>query len=170
MSDVFSNISICKVTSCGKLYIHVGFEEGQSLPCRIMATLGKAGNCQACHLEAFTAGLNVVLDIQDMKAFFRILSETEGIRCPKPYPGAQVDNSMPLSCVDGLVKATKEAILMREGGPPSEDVVKITVTRPIEPPVESAVTSPCPWCGAQLIKQSSCEHCPDPACGYSTCG
>jgi len=100
--DVLSSLTKEVMTGCGTLYITIGWDENGIF--EVFATLGKAGQCQACSLEAVTRAVTLGLryDIS-IKSYIKILSS---IQCPKPITFPK--KLRILSCYDALANVLRQ--------------------------------------------------------------
>jgi len=86
-------------TGCGHLYVRLGYDkEGNLL--EILATLGKAGGCAYCQLEALSRAISLGLKFGvPVREYIKQLIEIE---CPSKVMWPE-DNRV-LSCADGMAK------------------------------------------------------------------
>lgn len=90
------------VTGCGNMYVTINWDKG--LPIEVFASLGRAGGCAHCQLEAITRSVSLGLKYGvPMKEF---VEELEKIRCPSTMweNGKQI-----LSCPDAIAGELKDA-------------------------------------------------------------
>ncbi len=129
-------------TGCGNLYVTVNWDEAGL--CEVFATMGKAGGCAACQIEATSRLISLAL--RAGVAPESIIKQLSGIRCPSPSweEGRQI-----LSCPDAVAKVLAE-------------VVKIDIRPEPEPALGS-----CPDCGGALESEGGCYLCR--SCGFSRC-
>jgi len=87
-------------TGCGHLYVIMGYDEEGNL-LEVLATLGKAGGCAYCQLEALSRsislGLKYGIPVQDY------IKQLKEIECPSRVMWPE-DHRI-LSCADGIAKA-----------------------------------------------------------------
>ncbi|WP_456369677.1 LAGLIDADG family homing endonuclease [Thermodesulfatator atlanticus] len=129
-------------TGCGNLYVTVNWDE-KGL-CEVFATMGKAGGCAACQIEATSRLISLCL--RSGVAPQAIIKQLAGIRCPSP---AWEDGKAILSCPDAVAKVLAEALNIE--------------IKPEERPSLGA----CPDCGGPLEMESGCLFCR--SCGFSKC-
>jgi len=87
------------LTGCGNLYTTVNYLDSE--PIEVFATLGKAGGCKHCQLEALSRAVSLGLKYGvPLKEF---TDEFIGLSCQRPVIGVSG------SCPDALAKAFKEA-------------------------------------------------------------
>ena len=88
-------------TGCGNMYITPAWD-GKHL-IEIFATLGKAGGCAHCQLEAITRSISLGLKYGVPATEY--VKELENIRCPSPLidRGEEI-----LSCPDAIAHVLKE--------------------------------------------------------------
>ncbi len=129
-------------TGCGNLYVTVNWDE-KGL-CEVFATMGKAGGCASCQIEAVSRLISLAL--RSGVAPESIIKQLAGIRCPSP---TWEEGRPILSCPDAIAKVLAEAINFE---------IK---------PEEGKSFGPCPDCGSPLETESGCLLCR--SCGYSKC-
>jgi len=129
-------------TGCGNLYVTVNWDE-KGL-CEVFATMGKAGGCASCQIEATSRLISLAL--RSGVAPEAVIKQLSGIRCPAP---TWEEGKPVLSCPDAIAKVLAEAINVE--------------IRPEERPS----FGPCPDCGGPLELESGCLLCR--SCGYSKC-
>ncbi len=129
-------------TGCGNLYVTVNWDE-KGL-CEVFATMGKAGGCASCQIEATSRLISLALR-SGVKPE-AIIKQLSGIRCPAP---SWEEGKPILSCPDAVAKILAEALHIE--------------IQPEEPPS----FGPCPDCGGPLEAESGCLLCR--SCGYSKC-
>ncbi len=129
-------------TGCGNLYVTVNWDE-RGL-CEVFATMGKAGGCASCQIEATSRLISLAL--RSGVAPEAIIKQLSGIRCPAP---TWEEGRAVLSCPDAIAKVLGEAINVE--------------VRPEERPSLGS----CPDCGGPLEVESGCLLCR--SCGYSKC-
>lgn len=129
-------------TGCGNLYVTVNWDE-KGL-CEVFATMGKAGGCASCQIEATSRLISLALR-SGVKPE-AIIKQLSGIRCPAP---SWEEGKPILSCPDAVAKILAEALHIE--------------IQPEEPPS----FGPCPDCGGPLEVESGCLLCR--SCGYSKC-
>ena len=129
-------------TGCGNLYVTVNWDE-KGL-CEVFATMGKAGGCASCQIEATSRLISLAL--RSGVAPQAIIKQLSGIRCPAP---TWEEGKPVLSCPDAIARVLAEAINVE--------------IRPEEKPS----LGPCPDCGGPLEMESGCLLCR--SCGYSKC-
>lgn len=87
-------------TGCGNMYITVNHSDNDGI-IEVFATLGKAGGCAKCTLEAvtrcITLGLKYGIPIEEFS------NELNNCRCPSPGLGNT-------SCIDAISKVFKDII------------------------------------------------------------
>ncbi|WP_456431970.1 vitamin B12-dependent ribonucleotide reductase [Thermosulfuriphilus sp.] len=129
-------------TGCGNLYVTVNWDEAGL--CEVFATMGKAGGCAACQIEATSRLISLAL--RAGVAPESVIKQLSGIRCPSPSweEGQQI-----LSCPDAVAKVLAE-------------VLKVE----IKPEPEPAFGN-CPDCGGVLESEGGCYLCR--SCGFSRC-
>ena len=92
-------------TACGHLYVTVNSWDGK--PMEVFATLGKAGDCQKCDIEAITrcitTGLRYGVPIEEY------VKQLAGIACPKPAFTGGKDGRV-LSCPDAISKVLSKFV------------------------------------------------------------
>lgn len=79
-------------------------------PIEVFATLGKAGTCASCQLEALTRAITLGLKYGVPSEEY--IEELKGIACPSRAPGLKETHC--LSCADGVARVLEEYI--RENG------------------------------------------------------
>ena len=129
-------------TGCGNLYVTVNWDE-RGL-CEVFATMGKAGGCASCQIEATSRLISLAL--RSGVAPEAIIKQLSGIRCPSP---TWEEGKPVLSCPDAIAKVLAEAINVEV------------------PPEEHPSPGSCPDCGGPLEVESGCLLCR--SCGYSKC-
>ena len=129
-------------TGCGNLYVTVNWDE-KGL-CELFATMGKAGGCASCQIEATSRLISLAL--RSGVAPEAIIKQLSGIRCPAP---TWEEGKPILSCPDAISRVLAEAINVE--------------IKPEEHPSLGA----CPDCGGPLEVESGCLLCR--SCGYSKC-
>ncbi len=129
-------------TGCGNLYITINWDE-KGL-CEAFATMGKAGGCASCQIEATSRLISLALRCGVKPV--AIIKQLSGIRCPAP---SWEDAKPILSCPDAIAKILAEALH-----------IKIQSEKPF-------LHGPCPDCGSPLELESGCLFCR--SCGYSRC-
>ena len=129
-------------TGCGNLYVTVNWDE-RGL-CEVFATMGKAGGCASCQIEATSRLISLAL--RSGVAPEAIIKQLSGIRCPSP---TWEEGKPVLSCPDAIAKVLAEAINVEL------------------PPEEHPSPGSCPDCGGPLEVESGCLLCR--SCGYSKC-
>jgi len=89
------------VTGCGSIYITPARDKGELV--EVFATLGKAGGCAHCQLEAITRSISLGLKYNvPVREFVR---ELKGLRCP----GLVIDSGKEvLSCPDAIAGVLEE--------------------------------------------------------------
>jgi hypothetical protein len=96
-------------TACGHLYVTVNSWDGK--PMEVFATLGKAGDCQKCEIEALTRCISNSLQWGvPPEVFTKTLN---GLRCPKPAFSGGKDGTV-LSCPDAIAKALSQFLPKEE--------------------------------------------------------
>ncbi|OAG28435.1 vitamin B12-dependent ribonucleotide reductase [Thermodesulfatator autotrophicus] len=129
-------------TGCGHLYVTVNWDD-KGL-CEVFATMGKAGGCASCQIEAVSRLISLAL--RSGVAPESIIKQLAGIRCPSP---TWEEGRPILSCPDAIAKVLAEAINYE---------IK---------PDEERNFGPCPDCGGPLEVESGCLLCR--SCGFSKC-
>ncbi len=129
-------------TGCGNLYVTINWDE-KGL-CELFATMGKAGGCASCQIEAMSRLISLAL--RSGVAPEAIIKQLSGIRCPSP---TWEEGKAILSCPDAVARVLAEAI-------------RIEVK-----PEERSSLGLCPDCGGPLELESGCLLCR--SCGYSKC-
>ncbi len=129
-------------TGCGNLYVTVNWDE-KGL-CEVFATMGKAGGCASCQIEATSRLISLAL--RSGVAPEAIIKQLSGIRCPAPV---WEEGKPILSCPDAIARVLAEAINIE-----------------IKPEKRPSLGS-CPDCGGPLEVESGCLLCR--SCGYSKC-
>ncbi len=129
-------------TGCGNLYVTVNWDE-KGL-CEVFATMGKAGGCASCQIEATSRLISLAL--RSGVAPEAIIKQLSGIRCPAP---TWEEGKPVLSCPDAIARVLAEAINIE---------IK---------PEEKLSLGPCPDCGGPLEVEAGCLLCR--SCGYSKC-
>lgn len=90
-------------TGCGHLYVSIGWDENGSL-LEIIATLGKAGGCAYCQLEALSRavslGLRYGVPVEDY------VKQLIKIECPSKHMWPEEERI--LSCADGIAKTLEK--------------------------------------------------------------
>jgi len=100
--DTLNSLTIERMTGCGTLYVTIGWDENGVF--EVFATLGKAGQCQACSLEAVTRAVTLGLRYSiPVKNYIKILSS---IQCPKPITFPKKLRT--LSCYDALASVLRQ--------------------------------------------------------------
>jgi len=95
--------SVKVTTGCGSIYI-TPCKDSSSL-IEVFATLGKAGGCAKCQLEAITRSISLGLKYGiPVKEF---IDELKGLRCPLPV---WEDGKQILSCPDAIAVVLEESI------------------------------------------------------------
>jgi len=86
-------------TGCGHLYVRLGFDEDGRL-LEIITTLGKAGGCAYCQLEALSRSISLGLKYGLPAEEYS--KQLKGIECPGKiiWP----EDGRILSCADGIAK------------------------------------------------------------------
>jgi len=88
-------------TGCGKLYVTVNEKDGQ--PFELFATMGKAGGCSSCLMQAIGRIASVAL--QNGTEPKLLIKQMGGLSCHSPLI---VGDSKTLSCADAISKVLKE--------------------------------------------------------------
>lgn len=89
------------VTGCGSIYVTPARDEGELV--EVFATLGKAGGCAHCQLEAITRAISLGLKYRIPVSEF--VKELKGIRCPGLIIS---DGKEILSCPDAIAGVLEE--------------------------------------------------------------
>ena len=150
-------------TACGNIYITVSMHNGA--PFEIFATLGKAGGCSKCQLEALTrcisSGLRYGIPIEEY------IKQLENLKCPNGMYQQGDEELYIHSCPDAIawvLKTVTNKESIRSEYPTQAKGIQPTVA----PKGSTYQYSNCPDCGGALVFQEGCETCP--SCGYSKCG
>ena len=89
-------------TGCGHLYVRMGFDEDGNM-LEVLTTLGKAGGCAYCQLEAISRsvslGLKYGIPIEDY------VDQFLKIECPSKVMWPE--DKCVLSCADGIAKVLR---------------------------------------------------------------
>jgi len=105
-------------TGCGHIYVTVSFLD--KMPFEVFATLGKAGGCASCQIEAITRGISTGLRYRiPLSEYVRQL---QGIQCPSQ---AFNESERVSSCADAISKVLSKYV-PKEGG----DVEQKTTVNP----------------------------------------
>jgi len=88
-------------TGCGNMYITPAWD-GSSL-IEVFATLGKAGGCAHCQLEAITRSISLGLKYGVPE--IELVKELKGLRCPSPILDGKKEI---LSCPDAIAGVLEE--------------------------------------------------------------
>lgn len=88
-------------TGCGHIYITPARTQGELI--EVFATLGKAGGCAHCQLEALTRSISLGLKYGIPVSEY--VDELKNIRCPSPIIDEGVEI---LSCPDAIAKVLEK--------------------------------------------------------------
>lgn len=93
-------------TACGNIYITVSMHD--DLPFEIFATLGKAGGCSKCQLEAITrcisSGLRYGIPIEEY------IKQLENLKCPNGMYQQGEEELYIQSCPDAIAQVLKKTV------------------------------------------------------------
>lgn len=99
-------ITIKRKTQCGSIYVQVCGDGNGHDPIETFATLGKAGGCTNCQLEALTRAITIGLKYGvPVKEY---IEQLKNIECPSKVMWPEADRT--LSCPDGVARALEEYI------------------------------------------------------------
>lgn len=102
-SKVTEGFSVKKETGCGHIYITLCHNPGETTLIEVFATLGKAGGCAHCQLEAITRAISLGLKYGIPVSEY--VDELKGIRCPSPIISEGIEI---LSCSDAIAGVLEE--------------------------------------------------------------
>lgn len=88
-------------TGCGHIYITPAYAQSELI--EVFATLGKAGGCAHCQLEALTRSISLGLKYGIPVSEY--VDELKNLRCPSPGLEGEVQI---LSCPDAIAKVLED--------------------------------------------------------------
>lgn len=151
-------------TGCGSMRMTVVFDDNGVL-IGTHTTMGKAGGCTTCQVEAISR--LITMNLQYGVDMAQIIKHLRGIQCPSPvwWKGQQI-----LSCADAMGRVL-EKYLKDDLQEPTPKVIEGASREPLR---ESDIVKgelhhhqACPECGGGLIFQEGCRTCM--GCGWSKC-
>lgn len=128
-------------TGCGSLYVTINEMGGK--PIEVFASIGKAGGCATCNMDALCRTVSIALRANvDIES---IVKQLRNMRCPRPLI---LGGNMVLSCPDAVGQALEQYL---------KKIIPI-----------QEYSGNCPSCGGVMIYEEGCEKCA--SCNYVRCG
>lgn len=157
-------------TGCGKIYLHLDFDEVTGEPYETWIDLGSGGGCER-NLEFISRLISLCL--RAGVPLSEIISQSESIRPCLAYTNRTKkygDTAKGTSCPSAIGIALKELEskiqdrcfdeIVDEEEDDSEHRIIITNKK-------TCINNPCPECGEELLFEGGCNVCKN--CGYSKC-
>ncbi len=96
-------------TGHGTMYVTTNWDNGSGLPFEMFATMGKAGGCEAAHLEALTRLVSLLLRSGVHPSY--IIAQLRSINChPYMVGNEKVMNSSPADAIARVLERNYEEV------------------------------------------------------------